>query len=241
LERLAIEEYTKMVKGGLKWPWRRSNQRPQRELISRPFTIFDAMTLIGASAVAFAVVRAYTVEVLRFELIALAPFHKLWLTAYLYLIVVLPLPLTWSLAAFLLGFRSPRPPFRHLSRQPGIIACGAVSTVIAIRVAGFVAFWLRTALNNHYLFGLNYWIALTMPFNRLARGPISGIADYAGPYFSTTAFGASAAVTTAWLLSFASGQWRPQPHWLDRMGRVLGWFWVAIIPFSCWWDYNVLG
>jgi hypothetical protein len=81
---------------------------------------------------------------------------------------------------------------------------------------------------------------LTVPFRALARGWILAIADYAGPYFSTTAFGASAGVAIAWILLAANGRWRSEPHWLDRMGRTLGWFWIAIIPFSYWWDYNVL-
>jgi hypothetical protein len=230
-----------MLKDVGKRPGRERNERRRRVPVSRPFTIADAMTLIAVSAIGFAVVQFYTIEVLRFELITLTPFRKLWLSAYLYLIVALPLPLFWSFAGFLLRLCPPRPPLRRLTRQPGFIACGAVSTVITIRVTGFVAFWLRTALNNHYLFGLDYWDALTIPFNRLAQGPIFSIADYAGPYFSTTAFGASAAVTAAWLQLFASGRWRTEAHWLDRMGRMLGWFWVAIIPFSCWWDYNVLG
>lgn len=79
-----------------------------------------------------------------------------------------------------------------------------------------------------------------MPFHMLGRGIILGIADYAGPYFSTTEFSASSAVLTAWLMLYISGRWRSNPGWLDRMGRFLGWFWIAIIPFLCWRDYFVL-
>ena len=87
---------------------------------------------------------------------------------------------------------------------------------------------------------MGYWEAFTIPFSRLGRGPILVIADYAGPYFSTTAFGATTAVAAAWSLLFLSGRWRSDSGWLDRMGRLMGWFWLAIIPFSCWWDYYVL-
>ena len=48
------------------------------------------------------------------------------------------------------------------------------------------------------------------------------------------------AVGAAWLLLVVSGRWRAEPVWIDRLGRALGIFWIAIIPFSCWWDYHVL-
>lgn len=160
MERLAIEEDTKMFKRMAQSPGCLPDEGRQRARFARPFTIADAMTLIAFSAIGIAVVRAYTFSVAQFELTAFTPFRKLWLTAYLYLIAVLPLPLVWSFAGLLLGLCRPRPLFRRVIRQPGFVACSAVSTVIAIRVIGFLAFWLRTALNNHYLFGLDYWEAL---------------------------------------------------------------------------------
>lgn len=214
---------------------------PQRhKRLSRPFTILDAMTLVAASAVGFMNVRFYTTGLLEFELIMRSTVPRLCLTVYLYLLAALPLPLVWSLAGFLLGLRRPRPSYRRLIRQPGFIACVAVSLVITIRVTGFLTLLLRTALKNLTLLNLDSYEAFTIPFTRLSKGPILTFAAYAGPFFSTTAFGASAAVASAWLLLYASGRWRSEANWLDRMGRLLGWFWIVIIPFSCWWDYNVL-
>ena len=125
-----------------------------------------------------------------------------------------------------------------LVRRPGFVACGAVSLVDIIRLAGFLTLVVREALKSNNLFAMDIWEALTIPFR--IRGPVTGRTIYSGPYFSTTAFGASTAVAVAWILLAAGRRWRPEPHWLDRTGRVLGWFWVAMIPLSCWWDYNVL-
>ena len=41
------------------------------------------------------------------------------------------------------------------------------------------------------------------------------------------------AVASAWLVLWENGRWRPQPSWTDRLGRLLGLFWVLTI--SCAW------
>ena len=40
----------------------------------------------------------------------------------------------------------------------------------------------------------------------------------------------AAAVAAAWLTLALTGRWRPRPDWLDRAGRALGTFWIAIVP-----------
>jgi hypothetical protein len=47
------------------------------------------------------------------------------------------------------------------------------------------------------------------------------------------------AVASSWLLLLVSGRWRPEPSWIDRSGRVLGWIWIAILPLTCWLDFHV--
>jgi hypothetical protein len=46
-------------------------------------------------------------------------------------------------------------------------------------------------------------------------------------------------VGTGWMLLLISGRWRPEPSWIDRAGRVLGWFSIATLPLTCWFDFNV--
>jgi hypothetical protein len=209
--------------------------------VPRRFTLLDAMVLIAATALALAIARQYTIAVLSIDLGPLGLFSKIVLTSYLSLVAIMPFPLAWSLALFVLGLWRTRRPRGELTSEPGIVASGAVALVVLIRFAGFLSLLLRTIYKSkaYSILHLTIWESLTIPFNRLAKGWITAIADYSGPYFSTTAFGASSAVAVAWLLLVASDRWRPQRHWLDRAGRLLGAFWIAIIPFSCWWDYNV--
>ena len=35
------------------------------------------------------------------------------------------------------------------------------------------------------------------------------------------------AVIAPWLLLWLGGHWKPEPSWIDRLGRVLGWGWLA--------------
>jgi hypothetical protein len=38
---------------------------------------------------------------------------------------------------------------------------------------------------------------------------------------------AAAAVAGAWLVLALAGWWRPEPGWIDRLGRVLGFLWIV--------------
>ena len=46
------------------------------------------------------------------------------------------------------------------------------------------------------------------------------------------------AIAASWILLLVSGQWRPERSWIDRAGRVLGWFWIAALPLTSWWDFH---
>ena len=71
--------------------------------------------------------RLYAVALLQFELITLPTFPRLWLTAYRYLVVVLPLALAWSFAGFLLALRRPR--FTVAATDPAAGFCSVRSSV----------------------------------------------------------------------------------------------------------------
>jgi hypothetical protein len=36
------------------------------------------------------------------------------------------------------------------------------------------------------------------------------------------------AVIVAWTMLWTSGRWRPERSWLDRAGRLLGWYWIGL-------------
>jgi hypothetical protein len=46
------------------------------------------------------------------------------------------------------------------------------------------------------------------------------------------------AVAAAWTVQAISGRWRRKPSWVDRMGRTLGWFWIATVPLSWFSTYH---
>jgi hypothetical protein len=44
----------------------------------------------------------------------------------------------------------------------------------------------------------------------------------------TISHSAGMAVASTWLALRLGGWWHPAPTWIDRAGRVLGWYWIAI-------------
>jgi hypothetical protein len=201
---------------------------------SRRCTLLDVMALIAATALGFYLVRTYSLNVLNSDLTHYPLIPRLLLTIWAAILAVLPVPALWSIALFGLRLRRPRPDLRRLVRQPGFVAAGAVTLVAAVRLAGFLVLIARTF--GRITLGALYDVWAMSFF----RGPIDVATLYNSAYFASSAIGTSMAVAAAWLLLAASGRWRSEPGWLDGLGRVLGTFWIAIIPFSCWWDYHVL-
>ena len=40
------------------------------------------------------------------------------------------------------------------------------------------------------------------------------------------------AVAVSWLTLALTGRWHPEPSWVDRWGRVLGWTWIFVGPLA---------
>jgi hypothetical protein len=207
-----------------------------RTLQSRKCTLLDAMVLIAATAFGLTLVRTYAVDALSMDFTPIPSVPRLALTVWAHILAVFPLPVLWSIALFGLGVRRPRVPLRRLVRQPGFVAAGAVALVAAIRLMGFLTLIARTLVNRAPF--LLFFDAFTV--KSLFRSPVPVAAIFDTAYFAATAYGTSTAVAAAWLLLAVSGRWRSEPDWLDRFGRALGAFWIAVIPFTCWWDYHVL-
>lgn len=127
---------------------------------------------------------------------------------------LLPCGLVWTLAVLLLRLRQPRPPRRHLVRQPGAIAC---ATCVLVTLAGALAL-LLVMVERHYTGEAS--VALT---DRFVPRFLEAMAPYMG-------FG----VLVGWLVLALNTMWRPEPSWIDRLGRVMGAFWIATIPILIW-------
>jgi hypothetical protein len=118
--------------------------------------------------------------------------------------VAAPSLAAWTVGAFVLHLRRPRPRGRLRVRRPGWMACLAASAVILIAAV------------------LALWIGWTSGFARLTRG---------GRLLVLVVFGATyagAAVFWTWAAMAVSGRWRPSPSWTDRLGRVLGVAWILL-------------
>jgi hypothetical protein len=205
-------------------------------MANRRCTVLDVMVLVAATAIGLALVRSYSLQAMSMDFTPIPSVPRLMLTIWACILAAFPLPVLWSIALFALGLRPPRASLHRLVRQPGFVAAGAVTLVAAIRLAGFLMLIARSLGNRSSTLGFFDGFIL----RDLFRGPVPVSAIYDSAYFAATAFGTSTAVAAAWLLLAVSGRWRSQPDWLDRLGRGLGIFWIATIPFTCWWDYHVL-
>jgi hypothetical protein len=104
----------------------------------------------------------------------------------------------WTVALVPIRFTGPRPRFRRLTRQPGIIA--ALAAILAILIVSVQIAILLTKVE------LDLALAIAL----------AATAAYPG-----------LAVLVAWMTLLVGQRWRAEPSWLDRMGRALGIFWIA--------------
>lgn len=111
------------------------------------------------------------------------------------------LPLT--LALIPLRLRQPRPWKRHLWRQPGWLA--------GIAVAVSLVHFLTLVILDEYFSG-----------PRRSRVP-DGLLGTGALHIPLKS---SCSVAAIWIALVLSGRWRPEKSWIDRTGRLLGWYWI---------------
>lgn len=181
----------------------------------REFAVLDAMALVAATAAGMAWIRSnYDWQF----------FFWTWGSFYTkgdvlqtgsYLIRFLwPFLLAWTLAVLVLRSRRPRPPRRHLMRQPGLVACCAATLGTALR------FWPS-------LVGIVAGVPLIDSPSRL---PSSFWYEFATGDGAAEAIGL--AVATAWITLVLTRGWHPEPTWVDRLGRILGACWILLFLVS---------
>jgi len=116
-----------------------------------------------------------------------------------------------TMAYIPIRLRRPRPALRRLMRQPGVTACSAVLIVMAVDGGVWILYCLKHAYSLvQYL--PNYW-----------RGNSEHIAP---------------AVMAVWLGMLLSRTCRPEPGWIDRVWRAIGFAWLLYLllgwPFWRW-------
>lgn len=134
----------------------------------------------------------------------------------------------WTITAFLLSLRAPRPRLRRLARQRGFVACSAATLVIVVRALGAALSalsWLLPDLNAQslrmtfleYPVGYRLWSLLLYPFPFAAPGEIGMV------------------IAAVWLNLWLGGRWRAERSSLDRLGRTLAMVWLMMVPLLYWW------
>ena len=198
--------------------------------VPRAFFISDGMILVAATAVGFAILRFVLGDLqdLRAELneswSALfappdgrSPWSWAIISGYgLLMTIMSPFCWSWTLATSLLCLRRPRPPLRRLVRQPGVVACFTASCGLVVPMAGLV--WLL----------LVWYRVPTLDFDASEWQKTFAVLFILTPAF--TGF----AVAGAWLTLLLGRRWRPEPTWFDRIGRVLGLYWVGCVFLPVW-------
>jgi len=182
----------------------------------RKFTLLDAMILVAATAPALALMRdrwPLDIESQRLYTNILMQLRDNILTISFAAAM-------WSLAGLVLRLRQPRPDVRFLTRQPGMVACMAAAVVLAIRLINF-----GSVLSILVIDGAYFWPGMSA----LDWDPENwrGIPSEIG-----------CAVAAAWIIQAAGGRWRSEPSWIDRMGRILGIYWILTIPFA-WFSVHI--
>jgi hypothetical protein len=169
----------------------------------RDFTLADAMILVAATAVGFALIRSGGMD--------LSPTSTKGALKYVNLVLAatwasFPFLMTWTPAILILSLIPPRPGLRRLFRQPGVAACGSATLVIAIELIPFLLFattiGVESAMRRGFLVRMNL---LVLTYGRNVPFAIEG----------------------AWATLVLSGFWRRRRTWIDRLGIILGVVWVA--------------
>jgi hypothetical protein len=205
----------------------------------RKFLLSDAILLVAATAVGFAVFKPYQATMTPVDWTPVASggsgftgwIKGLWTC----LVLASPFAMVWTLAVLILRLRHPRARWSRLLRQPGLIAGLVAALVLAYRLLGFATLYVRV----HGQPNLSVWnVQNTGGGGYRSKWPRNYLL-FDTDHFLNTMGMIGLAVACGWMLLLASGRWRPERSWIDRAGRVLGWYWIVILPLTGWWDFHL--
>jgi hypothetical protein len=126
-----------------------------------------------------------------------------------------PFPALWSLAIVAITAWDRKKGDRREARLAGIAACCAATGAIAVATLIFSAFYTAHILEEQQvirrIFNHSTQNHPLPPFGAITLEEIGG-----------------AAVLGAWSALAASRRWRTDRTWIDRLGRLIGMFWIAL-------------
>ncbi len=185
----------------------------------RPFTLRDAMALVGATAVGLGVTRGLFGRYIAAMAEALGDPSRtanlgasayVELTLYVSAILGLPVLAAWTVALALLS-RPQRGERRRRGPRPGFAAM--------VMAAGTILIGIGTAVGA-FVYKETKWSG---------RVDWPDLSEWTLKVF-LVGFGAPGlAVAVAWLLLWLAGRWRPERSWHDRAGRALGLVWLLLL------------
>ncbi len=167
----------------------------------RPFTWLDAVALLAATALGGAWVRVLYDFGIYPSVRDMFP----------HLVEMCGPPLaTWTVTIAFLRLLPPRPPFHRLALEPGFAACGTIAVLFALECASYLA--IEGARQRGIA-----WSVLSDATGLASMLNAHAVARDEYPV----------AIATAWGLLFLLRRCRPQPSWIDRVGRGVGLCWIV--------------
>jgi hypothetical protein len=202
----------------------------------RPFFVADGVILIGAASVALALVRSWqnprwcSWGIGLFPDQALSPGRRILLQTLIGISWTIPFAITVTITLLAIRLRSPRPAIREIATQPGAVACASVSLAIAFRMGQEIFCWVLGYLTRpQSLFHLP-----SPPFVRFDN---PGFHPPPGEWIRRALLetfpilvspSAALVIAVGWIVLALTGQWHPNSGWIDRCGRWLGFYWIAL-------------
>jgi len=182
-----------------------------RKCFQRSFHLSDALLLIAATSPGLVLMRQSG----PLEIGWSSPIRFFWTVRncfYFFSYIVVG----WTFLLLLLCLRTPRPPLRRLVRCPGFVATVVSVIVILIRLINCLSVVFVTSLHYNKLLAYGWMVKLFQGLDELKLFPSE----------------VGCAIVAAWSIQAIGGRWRPEPTWCDRLGRILGLYWISTIPFS---------
>jgi hypothetical protein len=185
--------------------------------VPRRMTIKDIMIVIFAECIGLMLSKNYCTSIVLIHLNMLRNGHLRTIIHYYVFIInlIIPSAICLTVALFCVHLLYPRPALLQLSKQPGFLACGAVVLVLLINSASVLI--LSVVLS--VLFNVDAFLTVGW---RIKYFP-----ETMAPFFGV-------GVAVSWAVLAISRRWQTDSSWVDRLGRALGLFWLAMIPMIGW-------
>lgn len=187
---------------------------------ARTFTILDSMILVAALACAFALHRAAN-NVIASEpkwVGPIPPQPRILVDLRLVLEWGYPILVALTLSVLIIRLRRPRPRWRRLLWQPGMVACCASAVPIILSLVGL---------------GRLMWVldvpepSFAMPPTRYSR-IIEVQVPPLGEIFGAMERNIGLWVFGAWLILILARRWCPERSAIDWLGRIAGTGWLLM-------------